>query len=207
MAIPQTLVMVGKFEEAEKLARASLALREKDSAPDSYRVQSARATVGSALVGQKRFAEAEPLLEEGCAHFKKLDAAAVQTELVKLQMRNRGASLVQLYEATGRPEKAAEWRQWSHEPLPRPPPRPPAPRPPPYLRPQPRLPPSRRSSERAHPGWPFQSVPPPSPCNPRVRPIHGATICPDSWHDPFRPPLNQCHFDIDENRFRRRRAV
>ena len=51
------------------------------------------------------------LLEgKGCEFFKQ---QAAQTALTDVQRKNRVASLVQLYEATGRPEKAAEWRGWT----------------------------------------------------------------------------------------------
>ncbi len=107
--ISQSLLQNGKFEEAEKYARESFALREKNNARDSYPYQSARATIGSALAAQKRYAEAEPLLIEACEFFKK---QAPQAELTNQQIKFRLRSLVELYEATGRPEKAAEWKAW-----------------------------------------------------------------------------------------------
>lgn len=110
IALAQTLLMLGKFEESELLARASLALREKRFAADTYQVQSARATLGSALVGQKRYAEAEPLLAAGCEFFKRRGVSG-QASLNNIQITNRVTSLVQLYEVTGRPEQAADWKK------------------------------------------------------------------------------------------------
>lgn len=109
--LAQTLLVVGKFEEAESLARSSLALREKLNFGGG--IMSARATIGAALVGQKRYAEAEPLLVEGCEFFKQSGATGGLADLPGIQAQHRVDSLVQLYEATGRPEKAAQWKQWS----------------------------------------------------------------------------------------------
>ncbi|HVM47584.1 MAG TPA: tetratricopeptide repeat protein, partial [Candidatus Acidoferrum sp.] len=55
------LLAAGKFAEAEPLARQCLALREK-RVPDDWRTFNARSMLGGALLGQKKYAEAEPLL-------------------------------------------------------------------------------------------------------------------------------------------------
>jgi tetratricopeptide (TPR) repeat protein len=102
------LLEPGKFAAAEPLARECLALREK-MIPDDWRTFNARSMLGGSLLGQKKYAEAEPLLLSGYEGLKqradKIPAAG--------NMRPREAlqRLVQLYEETGRPELAAQWKK------------------------------------------------------------------------------------------------
>ena len=105
--LAETLVMLGKFEEAESLARTSLAIRER--AGLEQQVPWSSATLGSALVGQKRYVEAEPLLVPACETLRRLLGNRRPSGG---GLRTRIPFLVQLYEATGRPEQAAEWRKF-----------------------------------------------------------------------------------------------
>jgi hypothetical protein len=65
--------------------------------------------LGAALLGQQRFADAEPLLQQGYEgmeqHQQKIPANA-KAYLTEAQER-----LVQLYDVWGKAEKAAEWRE------------------------------------------------------------------------------------------------
>ena len=54
----------GKFAEAERLARECLTIREIQI-PDDWRTFNARSMLGGSLLGQKKYAEAEPLLLAG----------------------------------------------------------------------------------------------------------------------------------------------
>ena len=85
--------------------------------------------LGAALLGQKRYAEAEPLLVSGYEGLKEREN--------KLPASKRGnylssvTSLVQLYTDWGKPEQAALWQQKLDElkksgPKPQPAPVPPA---------------------------------------------------------------------------------
>ena len=58
------LLEAGKFEETEPLARQSLAIREQKM-PDNWRTFHTRSMLGGSLAGQKKYAEAEPLLLSG----------------------------------------------------------------------------------------------------------------------------------------------
>ena len=64
--------------------------------------------LGGALLGQKRYAEAEPLLVSGYDGMKRLEAT------IPPQGRDRLTEalqrLVRLYEATNKPAEAARWR-------------------------------------------------------------------------------------------------
>ncbi len=103
----------GKFAGAEKMdrggsrARESLAAFKKSpaAAVPMFNVQS---LLGRALVGQKKYAEAETLLVQA---YEGLVAHA--DEIPKTDLRRlaqAGESIVTLYEAWGRPGEAAEWR-------------------------------------------------------------------------------------------------
>ena len=98
----------GKFTEAEELARECLAIREKEI-PDDWRTFNARSMLGGSLLGQKKYAEAEPLLLSGYAGMRQREDKIPQQG--KPHLKETLRRLVQLYEATSRPDQAAEWKQ------------------------------------------------------------------------------------------------
>jgi tetratricopeptide (TPR) repeat protein len=102
------LLDAGKFAEAEPLARACLALREKQI-PDDWRTFSIRSELGGSLLSQKKYAEAEPLLLSGYEGMKQCENG-IPTE-GKPRLMEALQRLVQLYKATNRPDQAAEWKQ------------------------------------------------------------------------------------------------
>ena len=63
------LVKLGKFEEAESAARESVTIRQKEM-PDHWLLFNSKSLFGTSLAGQKKYAEAEPLLLEGYAGIK-----------------------------------------------------------------------------------------------------------------------------------------
>ncbi len=97
-----------KFTEAEPPVRECLAIREK-KLPDDWLTFNSRSMLGGSLLGQKKFPEAEPLLLSGYEGMKqradKIPDAGI------LRLKENLQRLAQLYEATGRSEKAAEWNQ------------------------------------------------------------------------------------------------
>jgi tetratricopeptide (TPR) repeat protein len=108
------LVLLGRalldanlFAEAERVLREALVIREAKE-PDGWRVIIAKAGVGIALHGQKRYSEAEPLLIAGYAGLKarRQDLSPVGKDTLELT----GRKLALLYERTGRPEKATAVR-------------------------------------------------------------------------------------------------
>src|SRR3989344_4385490 len=60
--LARTLNAAKKFPEAEKVARESVALRERMDNPENAEVAKAQLVLGRALIGQNRLAEAETLL-------------------------------------------------------------------------------------------------------------------------------------------------
>jgi tetratricopeptide (TPR) repeat protein len=97
-----------KFTEGEQLAGECLALREKNL-PDDWRTDLTRNLLGACLLGQERYAEAEPLLLAGYEGMK-LHEANIPAQS-KPRLKEVLQRLTQLYEATDRPDPAAEYRQ------------------------------------------------------------------------------------------------
>jgi len=102
------LLANGKCAEAEPLARACLAIREKQI-PDDWRTFNARSLLGGSLLGQKKHAEAEPLLLAAYEGMKQREARIPTNGRPRLKETLQ--RLVQLYETTDRPDQAAEWKQ------------------------------------------------------------------------------------------------
>ena len=65
--------------------------------------------LGAALLGQKKYSEAEPLLLAGYQGMKEREATMPQPSKVRLIASLKW--VVQLYEATGNEDKAKEWRE------------------------------------------------------------------------------------------------
>ncbi|HVJ81203.1 MAG TPA: serine/threonine-protein kinase [Planctomycetia bacterium] len=110
------LLEVQAGAEAEKLLRESLALREK-AMTDDWLVGYAKGQVGTALLAQRRLAEAEPLLSAGCEMMlarRKSMPPQGPSALVDAMRR-----LVRLYEESGDKTKATKWRaelaNWTEE--------------------------------------------------------------------------------------------
>ncbi len=97
----------GKFAEAEKSARECLALRES-TIPDDWRTFNTRSMLGGALLGQKKYADAEPLLLSGYEGMKQREVNIPSDG--KLRLKESLQRLVQLHEETNRPDAAAEWK-------------------------------------------------------------------------------------------------
>jgi len=93
-----------KFAEAEAPARESLAIREK-SFPEAWPTFNSRSMLGGSLLGQGRFAEAEPFLLSGYEGMKQNERSTP-----KIWLKAALERLTQLYEATGQLAKAAEWK-------------------------------------------------------------------------------------------------
>jgi serine/threonine protein kinase len=96
-----------KFAEAESPARECLALLE-NSLPDYWLTFDARSLLGGSLAGQKKYAEAEPMLLAG---YRGMNERQNQMSgAVKPQLKEALDRLVRFYEAWEKPEQAAEWQ-------------------------------------------------------------------------------------------------
>ncbi|HEY1663188.1 MAG TPA: serine/threonine-protein kinase [Verrucomicrobiae bacterium] len=98
----------GKLAEAESAERDALAIYEK-TIPDEFWTFEARSLLGGDLLGQKKYAEAEPLLLSGYEGMKQREATLAAID--KPRLKEALQRLVQLYQDTGRPDQAAEWQQ------------------------------------------------------------------------------------------------
>jgi tetratricopeptide (TPR) repeat protein len=95
-----------EFIKAEPLAREAIGFYQKKEPRDWPRFR-AESLLGASLAGQKRYAEAEPLLVEG---YQGMAARKEQIDVPNRYHLDRAHEwLVQLYRAWGKPDKSAEW--------------------------------------------------------------------------------------------------
>jgi len=102
------LLAAGNRAEAELLARACLNFLEKE-VPYDWKTFAARSVLGGCLIESKKFPEAEALLVwayEGMKLRRSRIPAVAATHLRETLQR-----LVQLYEVTNQPMRAAGWKQ------------------------------------------------------------------------------------------------
>ena len=101
-------IRAGHTAKAEPLLRECLAIRERTE-PDAWTTFSTKSMLGAALLGQKDYAGAEPLLLAGYLGMKEREAKIPARR--KICLIEALEWLVQLYEATGQKDKAKEWQQ------------------------------------------------------------------------------------------------
>jgi serine/threonine protein kinase/tetratricopeptide (TPR) repeat protein len=107
-ALGESLIRNGKPEEADSILRQCLSIREGKE-PDAWTTFHARSLLGEALLDQKQYDQAAPLLQDGFEGMK-----ARETKIPaynKARVREALQRLVQLYDAWGKPDQAAEWRK------------------------------------------------------------------------------------------------
>jgi tetratricopeptide (TPR) repeat protein len=102
------LIKLNRFAEAEAILRECLAHREHKDAGDWW-VFRTKSRLGQSLTGLKRYEEAEVVLREAYG------GLSVRRDKIPGRHRQRvfgeaAQALADLYEAWGKPEKAAEWR-------------------------------------------------------------------------------------------------
>jgi tetratricopeptide (TPR) repeat protein len=103
-------LMDGKaYAAAEPLLRESLSLGEK-LGPDAWDTHHARSLLGGVLLGQQKYADAEPLLLNGYEGLRRTQAEIVR-EVKGVTLRGALERLVQLYDTWGQPDEAAKWRK------------------------------------------------------------------------------------------------
>ncbi len=90
------------------MLRECLAIRQNKQ-PDGWATFNAQSMLGDALLRQKKYIDAEPLLKDGYQGMKqRQDKIPSQG---KARLREALERLVQLYEATGNKDEAAKWRK------------------------------------------------------------------------------------------------
>jgi serine/threonine protein kinase len=101
------LLGCGQPAAAEPLLRECLTIREKRQ-PDAWNTFNTRSMLGGALLGQRKYAEAEPFLLKGYEGMKGREKTIPPQGLVRLP--EAADRLVELYTALGKPGEAARWR-------------------------------------------------------------------------------------------------
>jgi tetratricopeptide (TPR) repeat protein len=102
------LVHMRAWDAAEPLLREALPIREQ-AQPDAWTTYNTRALLGSALLGQKKFADAEPLLLDGWRGLKEREASIPMPG--RVYVVEAIERVVQFYETTGDTTKAAAFRK------------------------------------------------------------------------------------------------
>jgi hypothetical protein len=97
-----------KYAEAEPVLRECLAIRE-EKLSDSWLRFNAVSMLGGALLGQRQYAKAEPLLLQGYEGMNRREAQI--PERGKARLPEAIERIVRLYEATQQAEKARVWRE------------------------------------------------------------------------------------------------
>src|SRR5262249_31378350 len=105
--VGEALLRERDFVEAESFARLMLDLAAKQPLDDWSR-PAAKSLLGACLLGQKRYAEAEPLLQSGYNGLLKLERDARRRQPYLTEALER---LMHLYDEWNKPNEAARWRE------------------------------------------------------------------------------------------------
>jgi hypothetical protein len=97
------------FTEAEPLLSELLAIREKTK-PDDWRTFNTRRLLGSALLGQKKYADAEPLLLKGYEGMKEREKSIPKSGGAPKRIPEALDSLIELYTATNKADEIKKWQ-------------------------------------------------------------------------------------------------
>ncbi len=112
-SLAESQVASDHLEEAEQVLRKCL--REAESgARRTWGVHYVRALLGRALCARDEFAEAEPLLKQGY-HGMKSTPTSVSVPMQERRLGEVVATLIRLYQSTGKPADVARWRQEQQE--------------------------------------------------------------------------------------------
>ena len=101
------LLKYNQFAEAEPLFRECLNIREKTQ-PDVWLTFNTKSLLGGALLGQKKYADAEPLLRTGYEGMKSREKSIPPLEVARL--REALDRLIDLYTATDKPDEVKKWQ-------------------------------------------------------------------------------------------------
>ncbi len=105
--LARTYLKQQKYAEAESLLCQTLPVYEK-TAPDAWQRFEGEAILGACLAGQKKYAEAEPILLSAYAGLAKQKNTIPTSDLHNIA--DAGPRIVNLYRDWGKPDKAAEWQ-------------------------------------------------------------------------------------------------
>ena len=98
-----------KWADAEPVFRDCLAIRQKQI-PDSWLTFNTQSLLGGALLGQKKHAEAEPLLVKGYEGMKAREKTIPKQGGGELRIPEALDRLIELYTAINKPDEAKKWQ-------------------------------------------------------------------------------------------------
>jgi hypothetical protein len=101
------LLQAKAYADAEPHLRECLVIREKTQ-PDDWSTHNSRSMLGGSLLGQNKFAEAEPLILQGYEGLKAREAKI--PALRKKLLSEAAARIVKLYEAWSKTDQATMWK-------------------------------------------------------------------------------------------------
>ena len=103
-----SLLAARAYPEAEPVLRECLAIREKKEA-EVWTTFNTQSMLGGALLGQKKYADAEPLLLMGYEGMKQREKSIPQQGIIRLpEALDR---LIELYAATDKPDEAKKYQE------------------------------------------------------------------------------------------------
>jgi eukaryotic-like serine/threonine-protein kinase len=105
--VASSLLQAKAFPEAESLLREPLAICVKRD-PEAWTTFNAKSMLGGALLGQKKHAEAEPLLLAGYEGMKQRETKIPPESKVRID--EAIDRLIQLAKAQGKKQEAAKWQ-------------------------------------------------------------------------------------------------
>jgi eukaryotic-like serine/threonine-protein kinase len=109
-ALSLNMLLQNRPVEAEPLAREALALYEKNHTTEGeWRLPYVVNLLGGTLLGQKKYAEAEPFLLQGYEGMKQNERTIIGQW--RYRLTEAGERLIRYYEETNQPEKARAWRE------------------------------------------------------------------------------------------------
>jgi hypothetical protein len=101
------LLQAKAFAEAEPLLRECLAILEKTQ-PDAWTTFNTKSMLGDALPGQRKYADAEPLLLKGYDGMKRREKKIPSPGATRIpEALDR---LIELSAATNKPDEAKKWQ-------------------------------------------------------------------------------------------------
>jgi tetratricopeptide (TPR) repeat protein len=107
VSLGQAQIKLHRYSEADVALRDALRSYEK-ATPDAWQRYYCQAMLGLSLLGQRRYAEAEPLLVRGFDGLNQRKTSIPADERSALGDSDR--AIAQLYQDSGKPQKVAEWR-------------------------------------------------------------------------------------------------
>ena len=109
LGLGKSLLKVKAFDKAEGYFRESLAIREK-LMPGDWRTCAAKLKLGEALLGQQKYEEAEPLLQEVYDQLKKREKEIPDPVSFASSLIESIDRIVQLYDSANKPDDVKKWQ-------------------------------------------------------------------------------------------------